>query len=366
MSEFISGLKLNELFYHEAVKPILKRDFPGLIYSAALIGYGSDVFGYDTALSTDHMWGPRLYLFVSEADHNEYAIRITEKLSQKLPFKFMGYSTNFSAPDEENIRVLEEIEAGPVNHLVWVETIPAFFENYIGLNPNQEMSLLDWLTVPEQKLLAATAGRVYYDGLQELEPIRQKLAYYPHEVWLWLLSAQWERISQEEAFVGRCGEVGDELGSQLIAGRLVHDLMKLCFLMEQRYAPYSKWFGTAFSNLKCAAELGPVLQNVLRAAHWQERERHLSQAYQIAARLHNALNITDPLEIEVSRFHNRPYLVIHAGRFVSEIRSAIKDEAVRNIKPPIGAIDQFTDHVGILSNPQNAASVKAIFLGLSL
>src|SRR5207245_8017747 len=133
----------------------------------------------------------------------------------------------------------------------------------------------------------------------ELELIRQKLKYYPPDVWLWLLSAQWERISQEEAFVGRCGEVGDELGSRLIAGRLVHHLMKLCFLMERRYAPYSKWFGTAFSRLESAYALSPVLDKVLSSASWQEREAHLSEAYRIVAERHNALGITRPLETKV-------------------------------------------------------------------
>ena len=43
MPQFIPGIQLNQLFYNEAVKPILASAFPGLHYSAALIGYGSDV-----------------------------------------------------------------------------------------------------------------------------------------------------------------------------------------------------------------------------------------------------------------------------------------------------------------------------------
>ena len=38
MPQFISGLRLSEHFYHEAVKPILDSDFPSLRYSAALLG----------------------------------------------------------------------------------------------------------------------------------------------------------------------------------------------------------------------------------------------------------------------------------------------------------------------------------------
>ena len=109
--------------------------------------------------------------------------------------------------------------------------------------------------MPQQPLLEVTAGGVFHDGLGELIPMREKLAWYPHDVWLYLLASQWMRIAQEEPFVGRCAEAGDELGSRIVAGRIVRDLMRLCFLIERRYAPYSKWLGTAFARLDCASEL---------------------------------------------------------------------------------------------------------------
>src|SRR5205809_7614714 len=100
MPQFISGLRLSELFYHEAVKPILDSEFPSLRYSAALLGSGSEVLGYDTPLSTDHHWGPRLYLFLSDGDHAQYRAALVNTLSEKLPYHVHGYSTNFGQPDE--------------------------------------------------------------------------------------------------------------------------------------------------------------------------------------------------------------------------------------------------------------------------
>jgi len=69
-----------------------------------------------------------------------------------------------------------------------------------------------------------------------------------------------ETVSQEEAFMARCGDVGDELGSRLVAARMIVELMRLCFLMARHYWPYAKWFGTAFSRLDGADELQPVFQ----------------------------------------------------------------------------------------------------------
>src|SRR5262249_55052583 len=141
------------------------------------------------------------------------------------------------------------IESGPIAHRVDILTVGGFFTSYLGFDPRGEIRVVDWLTCAEQRLLTVTAGQVYHDGAGDLTAIRAKLAYFPQQVWLYLLSAQWERISEEEAFVGRDGAVGDELGSRIVASRLVRDLMKLSFLMEKKYAPYSKWFGTGFSRL---------------------------------------------------------------------------------------------------------------------
>ncbi|MDQ2654908.1 MAG: DUF4037 domain-containing protein, partial [Chloroflexota bacterium] len=347
-----------------AVRPILATAFPSLRYSAALIGYGSDVLGYDTVRSTDHEWGPRLLLFVAEQVYADVATHIREALSQRLPRVFHGYSTHFGAPDAEGVQVRAVREAGPVDHKVEVHTPRQFCLDRLGVDPRGGLSIPDWLSLPQQKLLEFTAGRVYHDGLGELGEIRAQLARYPHDAWLYLLAAQWQRISQQEPFVGRAGEVGDEIGSHLVAESLVRDLMRLCFLMARRYAPYTKWFGMAFSRLDAATALTPSLQGVLRAGTWQERERHLCAAYEAVARLHNALRITEPLAEHVSFFHGRPFRVIHGDRFASAISDVIADQEVRNLVQRvglIGAIDQITDNVDVLSDPGRYVTFRALY-----
>jgi len=69
MADFIPGLELSRLFFFEAVKPVLDAEFPRLRYSAALVGAGSEVLGFDTEMSADHHWGPRVDLFVGEEDY---------------------------------------------------------------------------------------------------------------------------------------------------------------------------------------------------------------------------------------------------------------------------------------------------------
>jgi len=356
MSNFIPGLELSRLFYLEAVKPILDANFPKSRYSAALIGDGSEVLGFDTEMSSDHDWGTRLMIFLEEEDFAALSDSINMALQRRLPFKFRGYSTNFGLPDpnDNGTQLLEDIENGSVNHRVEIFTIRSFFLDYLNFDSRQKIEPADWLTFPEQKLRAMIAGAIYRDeiGLQE---IIDRFSYYPRNVWLYLLASGWNRIGQEEHLMGRAGIAGDEIGSAIIAARLVRDLMRLCFLMEKKYAPYPKWFGKAFSQLKCAAELSPVFKEALSAKTWQEREKHLATAYEYAAGMHNALEITEPLPAKVGSFFSRPFLVIHLhGKFADAIRACIEDPEVIRIaeKPLVGSVDQFSDSTDVLSDPK--------------
>ena len=350
MPKFVPGLELNKLFYQEEVRPILDRAFPRLRHSAALIGWGSEVLGFDTQISRDHYWGPRLLLFLSEKDSPRLKDHISKLLSVELPYEFMGYSTHYSKPEPNNVCHPVKITHGPVNHMINIHSVRFYFKARLGFDLKRRITVADWLTFPQQRLLELTSGEVYYDGLGQLAKAREKLQYYPRDIWLYMMAAQWTRISQEEAFVGRAGHVGDELGSQIVAARLVREIVKLSFLMERKYAPYSKWLGTAFSRLMIAKDLAPLLRKAMLGKTWKTREKWLSKAYTLIARQHNALKITEPLSTKTSDYYSRPYSVIFAERFAKAIKQSIKDPNVQKIATDIGSIDQFTDSTNVVED----------------
>jgi len=365
MTDFIPGLELGRLFYLEGVKPIMDSLYPGLIYSAALIGSGSDILGFDTEMSTDHHWGPRVMLFLREADHHRCHDRIDESLRHGLPPTFRGYSTNFTPPNsmDNNTQLLKDVDSGPINHRVEILTIRGFFRDCLDFDIEQSLEAADWLTFPEQKLLSITSGAVYHDGIG-LQTVRDRFAYYPRDVWLYLLASGWARVGQEEHLMGRAGIVNDELGAAIIGARLVRDLMRLCFLMENQYAPYQKWFGSAFKKLRCADELAPTLRRVLIAEVWEERQKHLAAAYEHVAAMHNRLGITEPLPAKVSGFFGRPFWVIQLpGGFADAIRASISDPIVKQMadRALIGSIDQFSDSTDILSDPQWRTTLRRLY-----
>ncbi|WP_344614306.1 DUF4037 domain-containing protein [Dactylosporangium salmoneum] len=358
-ADFISGVELSRRLYRDAVEPLLSRHFPGLPHTAALIGAGSEVLGFDTERSTDHDWGPRLQLFL--ADSGLFGAigfgAIDELLSTQLPATIAGYPTSL-VPTEHGTRHLRHT-TGRVQHGVVIASLSSWLSGHLGFDPLTAITTRDWLATPTQTLAEVTAGAVHHDGLGLLHPVRRALAWYPDDVWRFVLACQWQRISQEESFVGRCGEVGDELGSAVVAARLVRDLMRLCLLLHRSYPPYSKWLGTAFARLSLPAQLSPALTAALAATNWQDREAALVIAYEAVGALHNDLGLTPPVDPSVRPFHNRPFRVLHAERFTQALLGSIDDPVLRAL-PVTGAIDQFVDSTDALSHRTRSRALGTV------
>ncbi len=339
---FMPGLKLAAAFYAEVVRPLLDEAFTQLPYAAALLGQGSEVLGFDAERSTDHDWGPRLQIFLADDQSRGQATKITAMFSRRLPATFRDYPTAF--------RVTRE-PGGSAGHRVEVTGLASWLNSQLGFDPRRPITAADWLATSTQRLAEVTAGAVFHDGLGDLSQARTRLAWYPREVWLYVLACQWQRIAEEESFPGRCAEAGDELGSAIVTARLARDLMRLCLLMHRRYPPYSKWLGTAFSQLPGAATLAASLAPAVTATRWHARERHLCQAFEAAAAMHNKLGITKPLDTQTRPFWNRPYRVLDAGRFTTALLAAVTDPQIRGL-PAAGAVDQFIDSTEALGKTE--------------
>ncbi|GGM84263.1 DUF4037 domain-containing protein [Dactylosporangium sucinum] len=344
MPEFLPGLRLCGIFYEEAVRPLLDAAYPGLPHAAARIGAGSEVLGYDGPRSTDHDWGPRLTLFLDPAD-THHGPGIDALLRDRLPKAVRGWPTNFEPPGER-VRVMTPT-GGPVHHRVDVTTVTAFSAAQLGV-PGGPRTAVEWLGTPAQLLLETTAGAVYHDGPGDLTALRERLAWYPDDVWRYLLAAQWTLIAQEEAFVGRAAEAGDPIGRQVLAARLTRALMRLGLLLHRRYPPYSKWLGTAWTGLGLAWPVGPPAGDPDR----------LADAYEAAGRAQNALPLAGPVDATRRGYHDRPYEVIDAGRFAAALAARITDPALAGL-PLIGGIDQYADSTDVLTRPALCQTIMA-------
>ena len=334
--------ELSARFYAEAVRPVLGPR----PHAAALLGWGSDVLGYDTPRSTDHGWGPRVLVFLDDGDDTA---DVHADLDRRLPERFEGWPVRFGWDDT------------PVSHHVTVTTVSRWLGEHLGVDPSAGMSTTDWLVTPQQRLLGVVAGRVHADPHGRLAAVRQRLEWYPDQIWRWLLACQWHRLAQEEAFVARTAEVGDEVGSAVVAARLVRDLMRLALLMDRRYAPYSKWLGTAFARAVHDDDLPRHLADAVHAARPGAREDALAAAYTAVARRHAASGLTEPVEARIRDYHGRPAQVLMAGRFTESLLATVTDEQLRAL-PLIGGIDQLADSADLLSDPDRYRRLAGLYV----
>lgn len=320
----MQGIELCRRFYVEIVEPLMREVSP-IEYSAALVGPGSEVLGYDTGMSRDHDWSPRVYLFLNESDIGLLET-IQALIIERAPQSFYG------TPVYTGMTV--------------ITTVPRFIESCLAININEPLDLIDWITFPSQTLLEITSGEVFRDDNGQLTAVRKKFKFYPDDIWLYLMASIWQRIGQEEHLMLRSGYAGDELGSAVIASRIVRDIMNLCFLMECQYAPYPKWFGTAFKKLKCSELILPCLWTVQTATAWKEREQALNSVFKYLTSFHNELGITEKVSDEAVFFFDRPFKVMNGGEIASLIANKIRNTDIRWLseKRLVGGIDQITDN----------------------
>lgn len=341
----MQGIDLSRGFYIDVVRPWLSHAAPNLRYSAALIGYGSELLGFDDELSRDHNWGPRVHIIVSRDQFDQHARRLVDDFSKAAPANYLGEPIGWRCRPHPAANGPEA--AGAFEHGLEFHTLEARLEDHIALRSVDNLTNLQWLGFAEQKLLAFTAGAVFHDDDNRLTDARSTLAYFPDDVWLYKIAGQWRRIAEEQAFVGRAGSVGDDLGSR-IAARLVRDVMRLAFLLERRYSPYSKWFGSGFARLAIANRLTPHLDRALSALHWTDRGEALAAAYLELAQTQTTLKIA-PFNPIIGPYHDRPFTTINADDAVEAAHTAIVDPTTKAL-PIVGSLDQVSDLTPLLED----------------
>jgi hypothetical protein len=340
---FTTGADLSGAFYAEVVRPLLHGD----AHSAALLGWGSDVLGYDTQRSTDHGWGPRLIVFLDDAR----SVRaVAAGLDGQLPDSFRSWPVRYGWDDVA------------ATHHVTVTTLPAWLTEHLGVDASAGMSTLDWLLTPQQQLLGVVAGRVYSDDSGALGRLRAALSWYPDQVWRWLLACQWHRLAQEEAFVSRNAETGDGTGAGVVTARLVRDMMRLALLLDRRYAPYQKWLGTAFAAVEHHDDLPRFLAGALHNNEGIQRELALGRAFTTMAERHNAAGLTEPMDAGTRSYHQRPALVLMADRFTDALLATVTDPDLRAL-PLIGSVDQAVDSTDVLTSPKLFRRLSSLYSG---
>ncbi len=72
------------------------------------------------------------------------------------------------------------------------------------------------------------------------------------------------------------------------------------------------------------------------------------------------LGITEAVPETLTKFHDRPFQVIDAERFVEAIEPAITSDVVRRWPPRVGSISQWADATDVQDRPAVLARLRAL------
>lgn len=248
----MKGLEIAEAYYEAYGRKMLEEQFPRILPCAAagLAGSGSECFGFDDEISRDHDFEPGFCIFLPSEDIvDRRTAFLLERAYAKLPKEFMGLRRSLISP------------AGGSRHGV-IRT-EDFFLAKTGTKDGN-LSLQEWLSVPETLLAEAVNGKIFFDGYGEVSRIRKNLSFYPDDIakkklaGSLLLAAQAGQYNYE-----RCLKHGETAAAQLAVYQFSENFMNAVFILNGKYRPFYKWSFRALRALPVLSYSAELLEYLL-------------------------------------------------------------------------------------------------------
>ena len=172
----MKGIELSKEYFEAFGKEVLETEFSAALplLAVGLVGGGSECLGFDDEVSTDHDFEPGFCIFLPDEETvDRRTAFLLERAYAKLPKEFMGFKRSPLNPVGGNRHGVIRMED--------------FFLEKVGSRDGR-LSLGQWFSVPEQGLLEATSGAVFFDNLGKFSEIRKRLGYFPEDIRLKKLS----------------------------------------------------------------------------------------------------------------------------------------------------------------------------------
>ena len=225
----IKGIELSREFYEKIGKPVLEELFPEYMGKAAvgLVGEGSECYGFDDVLSTDHDYGPGFCVWLPQKEYEEIGKEMNQ-IYDALPSEYRGISEKITRIESVGRRGILEIGT--------------FYKKFLGTGGVPE-KLREWLVIPEHYLAVATNGSVFEDRLGRFTEIREKLLeYYPEDVRLKKIAARAITMAHSgQCNYNRMMQRHDTVAAVLALSEFTRAALSMVYLLNKKYAPYYKW-----------------------------------------------------------------------------------------------------------------------------
>ena len=248
----MNGLELSRGYFEAYGQPMLEEQFPDLLplLAVGLVGSGSERFGYDDEISTDHDFEPGFCIFIPDESvlDRRKAFQL-ERAYAKLPKEYGGFVRQPLSP-----------VGGNRNGVIRTAD---FYRAHVG-SPDGLLSIGEWLRLPDTALAEATNGEIFFDNYGEYSRIRETLCLRPNDIRLKKLAGQLLVMAQAGQYnFPRCIRRGEPDAAQLACVTFVEAAMEVTFLLQERYMPYYKWSFRALRELPGTGTLVRQLSSLL-------------------------------------------------------------------------------------------------------
>ena len=207
-----NNLERSREFYEQYGKSMIHQLFPAYEARIAvgMVGEGSDCFGFDDEISTDHDYAVGFCMWLTEEDMVAIGANLQEAyhdlvLEQKVL-------------DSKMVRF---------NNRRGVFAINEFYQS----------------NVEECKLAELVNGEIFRDDLGLFTGKRKEfLKYYPEQLWREKLANSLHEFSQyAQCNYARMMAREDYMTARLCISRAIESAMDIAYILNKEYAPYYKW-----------------------------------------------------------------------------------------------------------------------------
>ena len=233
----LRALERCRLYYEKYGKPMLAQ-YPELQghYAAGLVGEGSECFGYDDGISTDHDYFPRFFIWLDDEAYEKYGETL-QAAYEKLPKQWSCCFRETNEKKEPGTVMTPEAA-----QRCGVCRTKDFYHRLVGREVPPE-NLYDWIALQETRLATATNGEVFEDCGGGFTAQREAyLSYFPEDVRRKKLASRLRKMAQMGQYqYARCMQRGESVAAHMALSEFIQNAGSCCFLLAREYMPYFKW-----------------------------------------------------------------------------------------------------------------------------
>lgn len=252
-----SNLEKSRVFYEFYGKPMIHekfRDYEDRI-AVGMVGEGSDCYGFDDEISSDHDYDIGFCMWLTDEDYKKIGKSLQEEYDRLMDIH----------SSKENHSLLKQRRG--------VFSINGFYNHLLETSCNYEIqNQIDFSHILDYQLSLATNGLVFNDPLGIFTFVRRQLLNdYPNELWKRKLAQKIHDFSQyAQSNYSRMMAREDQISASICQLKAVETAMDLVYLLEHVYAPYYKWKRKGIENLALGQRIIPLLEKIVNLPNQQE------------------------------------------------------------------------------------------------